>query len=218
MLPTKRNFTGIELVARKRVTNALYVQASYLYSQLRGNYSGAIRVASGQTDPGINADYDYYQFQQNFEGKLELDRPHQVRLDAVYQAPFGLAVGLNAYIRSGQPTNKLGYFNANYPDLLYLTERGSEPRLPVDYEGNLSLSYDMKVGPVVITPQLYVFNILNRQTPTGIDERFNPNGTFVDDPTSPFYGQAGVQPGTMGRTGRSAPPRCPARTTSTIAR
>jgi len=25
---------------------------------------------------------------------------------------------------------------------------------------------------------------------------FNPNGSFVTDPSSPFYGQAGVQPGT----------------------
>ncbi len=198
MQPTKRNFTGIELVAKKKVTNSLYLQASYLYSQLRGNYSGAIRVASGQTDPGINADFDYFQFQQNFNGKLELDRPHQVRLDAVYQAPFGLAVGLNAFIRSGQPTNKLGYFNSFYPDLLYLTQRGSESRLPTDYEASLSLAYDMKIGPVTLTPQLYVFNLLNRQTPTGIDERFNPNGTFVTDSSSPFFGQAGVKPGDKG--------------------
>jgi hypothetical protein len=201
MPAAKRNFMGIELVAKKRVTNALFVQASYIYSQLRGTYSGAVRVASGQTDPGINADYDYYQFNQNSDGKLELDRPHQLRLDAVYQVPIGLVVGLQAYVRSGQPTNKLGFFNSNYPDLLYLTQRGSEERLPVDYEGSLSLAYEMKVGSVTITPQLYVFNLLNRQVATGIDERFNPNGSFVTDPTSPFYGQAGVKPGSPGPDG-----------------
>ena len=59
----------------------------------------------------------------------------------------------------------------------------------------------MKIGPVTLTPQLYVFNLLNRQTPTGIDERFNPNGTFVTDPTSPFFGQAGVRPGDKGPDG-----------------
>jgi outer membrane receptor protein involved in Fe transport len=201
MPPAKRNFMGIELVAKKKVTNSLFLQASYLYSQLRGTYSGAVRVASGQTDPGINADYDYYQFNQNSDGKLELDRPHQIRLDAVYQAPFGVAVGLQAYARSGQPTNKLGFFNSNYPDLLYLTERGSEARLPTDYEANLSLAYEFKVGSVTITPQLYVFNLLNRQVATSIDERFNPNGTFVTDPSSPFYGQAGVKPGDKGPDG-----------------
>jgi Carboxypeptidase regulatory-like domain/TonB dependent receptor/TonB-dependent Receptor Plug Domain len=201
MPAAKRNFMGFELVAKKKVTNALYLQASYLYSQLRGTYSGAVRVASGQTDPGINADYDYYQFNKNSDGKLELDRPHQVRLDAVYSAPFGVNVGLNAFIRSGQPTNKLGWFNSFYPDLLYLSQRGSEPRLPTDYEASLSLSYEMKAGPVTITPQLYVFNLLNRQTPTGIDERFNPNGSFVTDKTSPFYGEAGIKPGDKGPDG-----------------
>lgn len=197
----KRNYWGIELVAKKKVTNSLFMQASYIYSQLRGNYSGAIRVASGQTDPGINADYDYYQFIQQADGILELDRPHQFRLDAVYQAPFGVNVGLQAYVRSGQTTNRLGWFNSFYPDLLYLDQRGSGDRLPVDYEANLSLAYELKVGPVTITPQLYIFNLLNRQTVTSIDPGFNPNGFFVTNQASPFYGQAGVEPGTQGPDG-----------------
>ena len=121
----KRIFRGIELTARKAFSPTLWAQASYLYSRLRGNYSGAIREASGQTDPGINADYDYNQFLINAYGKLELDRPHQFRLDAVYTAPFGLSVGFQGYLRSGQPKNNLGYYNQFYPDLLYLDTRGS---------------------------------------------------------------------------------------------
>ncbi len=89
----KRIFRGIEMVARKQFTNQLWAQASFLYSSLKGNYSGAIREASGQTDPGINADYDYYQFTFNDYGNLELDRPVQARIDAVYNAPFGLSMG-----------------------------------------------------------------------------------------------------------------------------
>ncbi|MEI8259641.1 MAG: hypothetical protein WCJ30_28580, partial [Deltaproteobacteria bacterium] len=81
----KRIFRGIELVAKKRVGDSLWIQASYLYSTLKGNYSGAISTASGQTDPGINADFDYYQFQNNAYGALELDRPHQFRLDTAYR-------------------------------------------------------------------------------------------------------------------------------------
>jgi hypothetical protein len=88
----KRIFRGIEVTARKSFSQNLWAQASYLYSSLRGNYSGAIREASGQTDPGINADYDYNQFLINAYGKLELDRPHQFRVDAVYNAPFGMTL------------------------------------------------------------------------------------------------------------------------------
>jgi hypothetical protein len=176
----KRIFRGIELTARKSFTQNLWVQASYLYSSLRGNYSGAIREASGQTDPGINADYDYNQFLINAYGKLELDRPNQFRVDAVYNAPFGLTVGFQGYVRSGQPKNELGYYNQFYPDLLYLVQRGYAGREPTEYEMNLSLGYNFNIGPVTITPQLYIFNVLNRQTETANDDGFNTlYGTYT---------------------------------------
>jgi hypothetical protein len=207
----KRIFRGIELTARKAFSQTLWAQASYLYSSLRGNYSGAIREASGQTDPGINADYDYWQFTVNAYGKLELDRPHQFRVDAVYNAPFGVAVGGQFYVRSGVPTSRLGYYNSFYPDLLYLDQRGSNGRLPVDYEANLSLAYNLNVGPVTITPQIYLFNVLNRQTVTSTDQRYNIYGTFVTTKTSPFYGQAGIEPG---KTDPSSGISCPTSATA----
>ncbi len=192
----KRIFRGIELVARKQFTSALWVQASYLYSSLRGNYSGAIRESDGQTDPGINADYDYYQFTFNSYGKLELDRPHQARIDTVYNAPFGISAGLQFYIRSGLPLSRLGFFNNFYPTDLFLDRRGSSGRTPTDYDMNLSLAYNMNIGPVTLTPQVYLFNVLNKQAITAFDTNFNTAGSFVTDPTSPFFGDAGVQPGT----------------------
>jgi Carboxypeptidase regulatory-like domain/TonB dependent receptor/TonB-dependent Receptor Plug Domain len=201
----KRIFKGIEFVARKQFTNEIWAQLSYLGSTLTGNYSGAIREASGQTDPGINADYDYTAFTRNYSGRLELDRPSQGRLDAVYNATWGLSAGLQFYVRSGVPTSIQGYYNGLYPTELFLSQRGYAGRLPTDYEMNLSLGYNMNVGPVTITPMAYVFNLINNQTTTAIDERFNPNASFVTDPTSPFYGQAGVQPGTTGPAGGDCP-------------
>ena len=192
----RRIFRGIELTARKQFTNTLWAQASFLYSSLRGNYSGAVSEATGQTDPGINSDYDYYQFAENAYGKLELDRPVQARFDAVYNAPFGLSAGLGFYVRSGVPTSRLGGFNGRYPQRLYLDTRGSNGRTPTDYEMNLSLGYNLNTGPVTITPMVYLFNLLNRQTATGYDQGFNPGGSFVTNPASPYYGQPGVEPGT----------------------
>ena len=192
----KRIFRGIEMVARKQFTNEIWAQASFLYSSLRGNYSGAIREATGQTDPGINADYDYYQFTFNDYGDLELDRPVQARVDAVYNAPFGLSAGAQFYVRSGLPISRLGWFNDFYPANLYMEERGSFGRTPTDYDLNLSLGYNMAIGPVTVTPQLYVFNVLNRQTTFAVDGTFNLGGSFVTDPSSPFFGQPGQEPGT----------------------
>ena len=202
----KRIFRGIELTARKQFTNTLWAQASYLYSSLRGNYSGAIREASGQTDPGINADFDYYQFSFNGYGNLELDRPHQARIDTVYNAPFGLSAGLQFYVRSGVPISKQGLFNNFYPTELYLTDRGSDGRTPTDYDMNVSLGYNVNLGPVTVTPQMYVYNLLNRQTVTSVaGQGFNPGGSFVTNTASPFFGQAGIEPGTPGCENASAP-------------
>jgi outer membrane receptor protein involved in Fe transport len=198
----KRIFRGIEMVARKQFSNQLWAQASFLYSSLKGNYSGAIREASGQTDPGINADYDYYQFTFNDYGYLELDRPVQARVDAVYNAPFGLSAGLQFYVRSGLPVSRAGFFNNFYPDLLYLDQRGEntrtlsgDDRTPTDYDMNVSLSYNMNLGPVTVTPQVYLFNVLDRQTVVAYDNRWNPGASFVTDPTSPFFGEPGLAPG-----------------------
>jgi hypothetical protein len=205
----KRIFRGIEFTARKQFSNTLWAQASYLYSSLRGNYSGAIREASGQTDPGINADYDYYQFAFKAYGDLELDRPHQGRLDVVYNAPFGVSAGLQFYVRSGLPISRLGFFNNFYPDLLYLDQRGSTGRTPTDYDVNLSLGYNLNIGPVTITPQAYLYNALNRQTVNSVDATFNPAGSFVTNPASPFFGQAGEEPGTAANCPASASGPCP---------
>jgi outer membrane receptor protein involved in Fe transport len=207
--PAKRIFKGIEFVVRKQFTNEIFAQLSYLGSTLTGNYSGAIREASGQTDPGINADYDYSAFLQNASGRLELDRPNQGRLDAVYNASWGLSAGLQFYVRTGVPTSIQGYYNGGYPQELYLDQRGYAGRLPTDYEMNLSLGYNLNMGPVVVTPTFYAFQLLNRQTAASLDQRFNPNATFVTDPTSPFYGQAGVEPGTVGPAGNLCPESSP---------
>src|SRR5262249_23671971 len=91
---------------------------------------------------------------------------------------------------------------------LYLVPRGTAGRLPTDYDMNLSAAYDVNVGPVTITPALYLFNVLNRQTPSNIVQSFNSNGSIVTNPTSPFYGQPGIEPGTTDGCPATAPAPC----------
>lgn len=204
-----RIFKGIELVVRKQFTNEIWAQLSYLGSTLTGNYDGAVRQSDGQTDPGINSDWDYAEFRQNASGRLALDRPNQGRLDAVYNAPWGLSAGLQFYVRTGQPTSQLAYFNSGYGSVLYDKQRGYAGRLPTDYEMNMSLGYNVNVGQVTITPLFMAFQLLNNQTITRVDQRYNRNRSFVTDPTSPYYGQAGVQPGTTGPRGNFCPDAAP---------
>ena len=162
------------------------MQASYIWSQLRGNYDGAARQANlGQTDPGINADYDYAAFLNNSYGKLYLDRPNSFRLDAAYTTPFGLTAGLTGFVRSGAPKDKVGYFNSQYGTELLLLPRGSFGRLPADYEVNASLGYTIKVSPIDITLFAQGFNLLNRQTVLAVDNEYTQDIPFSPDE---FYG------------------------------
>jgi hypothetical protein len=97
-----------------------------------------------------------------------------------------LNVGLGAYYRSGPPVSRYGWYNVFYPDLLHLVPRGSDKsvsngRLTGQYEANISLGWTFNMGPVSITPQLYVFNLLDRQGVTDVLEDFNTDGTFCLD-------------------------------------
>ena len=144
----KREYKGIEVVARKSFTDKLWLQASYVYSQLRGNYDGEVKQDYGQTDPGITADFDYASFIHNKQGKLYLDRPHNFRLDATYVTPFKLSVGLQTWAQSGPPRSVIGYFNQFYfaqtqlvPDRL-----GRPPVHAVGHEHLARLSHPDRPG------------------------------------------------------------------------
>jgi hypothetical protein len=165
----KRIYRGVEFLVRKSFSRNFWLQASYVYSSLRGDYDGEVSEGAGQTDPGINADYDYAQFLHNSYGRLYLDRPSQFRLDGYYVTPFGLSAGLQFWARSGAPLNQSGYFNGFYTNWIQLAQKGYAGRLPTEWEANLTLEYPIRFGPVTATLQGYVFNLFNNQIRAGQD-------------------------------------------------
>jgi hypothetical protein len=179
----KRTYRGIELLARKTYQDKLWVQASYVYSSLRGNYDGEVKQDYRQTDPGITADFDYASFLHQKYGRLYLDRPHNVRLDATYITPFKLSIGLQAYYQSGPPLSKVGYFNSGYGAQVQLVPLGTAGRLTAQYEGNLSLAYPFTLGPTTVTLQASVFNVLNRQGVVDVDNNWqiSPGVNYPQD-------------------------------------
>jgi hypothetical protein len=103
-------------------------------------------------------------------------------------------MGLQFYAEEGKPLNQQGYFNAGYGAEIQLVERGSAGRLPNLYEMNLSLGYPIAIGPVTVTPTVYLFNAINAQKATLRDVRFStsqPAG-YAIDPNVPGSGCSGV--------------------------
>lgn len=180
----RRIYRGVQLDVTKRFSNNWMMLASYLWSKLEGNYDGEFAPFTqprGTADPNISAAYDYYEFFTNGQdltritnrGPLSNDRRSQLKLSGIYVAPFKLSVGLAAYYRTGTPLTRYGFSNAYSRYEFFLTQRGSEGRVPADYEADLHLGYPLALGPVTVNFLLDVFNLLNAQRPIVLDERYN---------------------------------------------
>ena len=185
-----RRYRGIELNVTKRFSNNWSVIASYIYSTLKGNYDGTFQNSTGQLDPNINSAYDYANFLVNNDGYLSVDRKHQAKVSATYQTPFRLNVGLSAYYQTGTPLTTFGYYD-NYSNYeLYLTRRGEAiglHRAPDTYEASLHLGYPLRLGLAEVNFIVDIFNILNTQKATRLDQRWgfnqDDNSNVVDSGT-----------------------------------
>jgi outer membrane receptor protein involved in Fe transport len=191
----KRIYKGFQLDATKRFSDHWSILASYVYSKLKGNYDGLFAPYTqprGTADPNISALYDYYDFFTSgpvvngvakpvtSNGYLSNDRRHQVKLSGVYVTPFNLSMGLVAYYRTGTPISRIGFSTAYSRYEFFLLPRGSEGRVPADYEADLHFGYPLQLGPVTLTTVVDVFNILDRQRAVVVDQRYNLSQ--FDDP------------------------------------
>jgi hypothetical protein len=201
----KRVYRGLELSARQTIGDRLWLQASYVYSSLRGNYDGAVNEIQFEARPGFNSDFDYPAIWHNGYGILTLDRPHRFRLDGYWVTPWRLSVGLQAFVESGAPVNKMGYFNGGYGPVVYLVPRGSAGRLPTLWEANLTLGYSIPLGPVTATLQMDLFNVFDNQIPIATDEGWanRPPEGFPATIYDPNQEQSNEDYGSV--TGRSDP-------------
>ncbi|HEY3173973.1 MAG TPA: TonB-dependent receptor, partial [Thermoanaerobaculia bacterium] len=172
--PARRLYRGIEVFARKSAADRLWLQASYVYSSLRGNYDGGVNEGTyGSTFPGWNEDYDYPAMWHNGYGTLALDRPHRFRFDGYWVTPWRVSVGLQAFVESGAPLNQMGFFNSGYGSFVFLVPRGSAGRLPTLWDANLTLSYPIAIGPLTVTLQAYIFNLFNNQIAISRDDQWS---------------------------------------------
>lgn len=172
-----RTFEGVQLHARKRFASNAQIFASYLWSRLEGNYDGLYQVSTGQLDPNINSAFDYADFLINADGILSNDRTHQFKLHGSYtftgNMVNGLTVGASAHYASGYPLNAYGYSPGYQNHEFYLVPRGSLGRGPAQYEADLHFGYPIALGANRLNLIVDIFNVLDRQSITRLDERYN---------------------------------------------
>ena len=189
----ERVFRGIEVNVKRRISDRFQLQASYLYSRLRGNYDGFVNELYGQVSPNLLQDFDYVDTLVNAYGRLLLDRTHQARLSGFYVLPFGLLAGLNASFATGAPLSILGSGQSWSGYQMYLEPRGSWDQLPSTYNVDVHLEYPLRFGSVTVTPLLDVFNLTNVQTATDRGQIYNdqPDGNQSPPYTNPTVADFG---------------------------
>jgi len=167
----KRVYDGVEVAFTKNLSNNWYFRGSYLWSRLKGNYSGLSQTdENGRMSPNVGRLYDYpiMSFDQHGKpvvGPLATDRPHQVKAQFIYQTSWGTSVGLNEYIASGVPvTREVGVLAPNNYPMNYLG-RGSDGRMPMYSQTDLNIQHRFKfAGGRQVQLELNVSNLLNQRT------------------------------------------------------
>jgi outer membrane receptor for ferrienterochelin and colicin len=174
-----RDYKGIEFTAQRRLADHYTWQASYLWSELKGNYEGAFQGiggadGTGQLDPNINAAFDLPEFIVNSYGLLSGDRKHQFKANGSYEWDFGLSLGANLVYQTGTPISRLGYHNGYGRYELFLLPRGTEGRSPDTTRLDVNLAYAMKLAnKQSIRFNFEITNLLDSQTATVVDQRYN---------------------------------------------
>jgi outer membrane receptor for ferrienterochelin and colicin len=171
-----RDYDALELELTKRFSSALSVHGSYTFSRLYGNYSGlansdeVIARVGGRRSPNVNRSFDglAQAFDQNLDatyGRLPTDRPHQLKVQAAYTAPFGTTLGLNQYIGSGTPQST----EVNlYPTLPFFPfGRGDLGRSDTLTQTDLTVQHEFKLaGRYGLQFMVNILNVFDEDTPT----------------------------------------------------
>ena len=210
----ERDYQAFEFEATKRFGNRWGAHASYVYSELEGNYGGlASSDENGRNSPNVNRYFDNlfnsFDAQGNaVYGKLATDRPHVFKAQLTYSAPWGTGFGLNQYIGSGTPLSTQFYY---YGVPFFAYGRGDMGRTPTLKRTDLAVMHEFRLaGRYGFEVGLNVLNVFDHDTAVDFDNDFSTTnvavGTGIDDATffngfdpttgmaqaqrNPLYGQA----------------------------
>jgi hypothetical protein len=159
----QRDYDAVELKVTKRFSNRWAGNASYTLSRLYGNYSGlASSDENGRTSPNVNRFFDaiVMAFGSDGEpvfGRLNTDRPHQLKLSGFYELPTNTTVGLVYSIKSGIPISRVTNMQSSTP--VFFAGRLSDGRTPVFSQTDLQLQQDIPLPGN--TRAQFLVNVLN---------------------------------------------------------
>ncbi|KFZ38840.1 TonB-dependent receptor [Shewanella mangrovi] len=163
---------------------------TYTWSKSWGNFEGAVKSDIGQADAGITQDFDFPAVMDGAYGYQPNDRRHVFKFFGSYDLLDDLSLGWNASLSSGRPLSLFGQgypdsnpnLNGGWGDKFYLYDadtgeytrhpRGSNGRTPWTFNLDLNATYNFTVSDIDMKVSLNVFNILNVQEATSLNEHY----------------------------------------------
>lgn len=173
----RRDYHAVTATAYKRFSRSFFVQGSYTYSVLEGNYPGLYSPNNGQLDPNITSQYDLIELLANRDGALPGDRPHSIKIDGYYTFDLKQAGELTTGVRlraiSGLPIDTLGAHPYYGPNESFVLPRGSFGRTDFQTSADLRLQYGRKIGRDMRLAVFFdLYNVFNMQTEADVDMEY----------------------------------------------
>lgn len=145
----QRDYDAVEFKVNKRFSNNWEANASYTLSRLNGNYPGlASSDEVARTAPNVTRMFDsiVMAFDSNGQpvyGRLNTDRPHQLKLNGFYHLPTLTGIGVRFYAGSGIPISRVTNMQTSTP--VFFDGRLTDGRTPVYVQTDLAVSQDIRL-------------------------------------------------------------------------
>ena len=199
----RRSYVALELMVDRAWDEQWSFNGTYTLSKSSGNAEGPVNsdVRGGFSDAGRTENFDNPFVNLNANGPLPNDRTHQFKFRGNYAFNEAWTVGATLTAQSGQPISPYGAGNpfdgteffsrylcvenclTGVPSdrVFELAPRGSEGRLPWTYDLGASVSYGREFGGADLNISFSVFNLLNQETRTGVDEQYEDEVGSLND-------------------------------------
>jgi outer membrane receptor protein involved in Fe transport len=175
----ERRYQAVELTFRKRMSNNWQLFASYVYSKGEGTKGQGHNESQGTVFGNPNN-------MLYVDGSMNLERPHQLKIQGTYEAPWQLLFSANYVLQSGLPwARTMRYVRGTDSPLIVVESQIVVRAEPIgaqrfDTEKQLDLRAEKKFeigGGRRLGVILDVFNVFNASTVTAVQQ------TRIDLPT-----------------------------------
>ena len=194
-----RTYKAVEVSLEKPFDGVWGGRFSYVWSENKGNYEGALKSDNGQTDPGLSQDFDQPGLTDNSYGFLPNHREHTFKAFGNWQATPALNIGANLLIQSPrkfgcQGVHPTDFFASLYGAASWFCSGVATPRgesFESDWLKILDLTFAYDLAEVFDVPgdslvlRADIFNVFDFQS----EQDFNEFGDLSAADPDPNYGR-----------------------------